>query len=198
MASTYETQRNKPQGRRVEVIMTSSPPVRLSCITVHCSIKELWLLHITSYWGKHLHCLHSSCHRRLLLWKNSQLQLLPPSPAPKWSPRPKRWHPLPDPMESMPMGRTTTKTTLGGPLSPKRQETPPLFQTLKPSCAEAFSQDSDMVKEARKEFFSKCHHIFTMDGACNLSRIFRHLAVSADLSALLSMKSNHPELGQMN
>ena len=35
-----------------------------------------------------------------------------PTPVPKQS--------LPDPVESMPMGRTTPKATLGGPLSPKR------------------------------------------------------------------------------
>ena len=42
------------------------------------------------------------------------------SPVPKQSPRPKRHHPLPDPVESTPMGRTTPKTTLGGPLSAKK------------------------------------------------------------------------------
>ena len=40
--------------------------------------------------------------------------------APKQSPRPKRWHPSPDPVESMAMGRTTLKATLGGPPSSKR------------------------------------------------------------------------------
>ena len=43
----------------------------------------------------------------------------PTTPAPKQSPRPKRWHPSPDPLESMPMGRTTPKATLGGPPSSK-------------------------------------------------------------------------------
>ena len=43
----------------------------------------------------------------------------PPTPVPKQSPRPKRWHPTPDPVESMALGRTTLKATLGGP--PKLQ-----------------------------------------------------------------------------
>ena len=43
-----------------------------------------------------------------------------PTPVPKQSPRPKRQHPSPDLMESMPMGRTTPKATLGGPPSPNR------------------------------------------------------------------------------
>ena len=43
-----------------------------------------------------------------------------PTPALKQSPGPKRQHPLPDPMESMPIGSATPKTTSGGPPSPKR------------------------------------------------------------------------------
>ena len=39
---------------------------------------------------------------------------LSPSLVPKQSPRPKRQHPLPDPMESMPIGGTTPKATSGG------------------------------------------------------------------------------------
>ena len=38
-----------------------------------------------------------------------------------------------------------------------------------------------MVKEARREFFSKHSYDFTTDGAHNLSGTFRHLVVSADL-----------------
>ena len=43
-----------------------------------------------------------------------------PTPVPKQSPRLKRWHPSPDPVESTPLGRTTLKVTLGGPPSSKR------------------------------------------------------------------------------
>ena len=78
------------------------------------------------------------------------------------------------------MGGTTPNATLGGPPSPKRQETPPWFKTLNPSHAEAFNQDSDMVKEARREF-SKHSYNFTTDGTCDLCGIFRHLAASTDL-----------------
>ena len=35
----------------------------------------------------------------------------PLAPVPKQSPRPKRWHPSPDPVDSMPLGGTTSKTT---------------------------------------------------------------------------------------
>ena len=104
-----------------------------------------------------------------------------PTPAPKQSPRPKRLHPSPDPVESMPMGGTTLKATLGGPPSSKRQEVPPWFKTLKPSHTEAFSRDSDMVREARREFFSKHSYNFTKDSTCNLSGIFQQLAASTNL-----------------
>ena len=104
-----------------------------------------------------------------------------PTPEPEQSPRPKRWHPLPDPVESMPLDKTTLKVTPGGPPSFKRWEVPPWFRGLKPSCAEAFSQDSDLVREARREFFLKHSYNFTTDGTCYLSGIFRQMAVSADL-----------------
>ena len=104
-----------------------------------------------------------------------------PTPAPKQSPRPKRWHHSPDPVETMPMGRTTLKATLGGPSSSKRKEVPPWFRTLKPSYAKVFSWDSDMVREARREFFSKHSHGFTKDSTHNLSGIFRQLALSTNL-----------------
>ena len=71
--------------------------------------------------------------------KEQPTMAAPPSPVPKQSHRPKRWHPLPDPVESMPIGGTTQKANLGGPPSPKRQETPPWFKTFKPSHAEALS-----------------------------------------------------------
>ena len=79
------------------------------------------------------------------------------------------------------MGRTTLKATLGGTPSSKRQEIPPWFKTLEPSHAEAFSHDSDMVREARREFFLKHSYNFTTDGTHDLSGIFRWLAASANL-----------------
>ena len=96
----------------------------------------------------------------------------PATPVPEQSPRPKRWHPSPDPVESMPLGRTTPKVTQGGPPSSKRQVVPPWFRTLKPSCTKAFSQDSDMVRETRREFFSKHSYNFTTDSTHDLSKIF--------------------------
>ena len=42
----------------------------------------------------------------------------PPASVPKWSPQPKRWCPSPDPVDSMPLGGTTSKVTPGGPPAP--------------------------------------------------------------------------------
>ena len=104
-----------------------------------------------------------------------------PTLATKQSPSPKRQHPLPDPMESMPIGSATPKATLGGPPSPKRQEIPPWLKSLKPNCTEAFSQDSNMVQETRREYFLKHSYDFTSDSTHNLSGMFKHLATSAGL-----------------
>ena len=52
---------------------------------------------------------------------------------------------------------------------------------LKQSCSEAFSQDTDLVKEARKEYFLKHSYNFTMEGTCNLSEVFKQMAKSAEL-----------------
>ena len=105
----------------------------------------------------------------------------PPTPVPKQSPRLKRWHPSPDPVETMPLGRTTLKTTSEGPPSSGQQEILPWNKALKPSCMEAFGWDSDLVKEARKDFFSKYSYNFIMEGTHNLSEIFRQMATSAEL-----------------
>ena len=105
----------------------------------------------------------------------------PPVPVPMQSPRPKRQHPSPDPVESMPLGRTTSKTTLEGPPSSKWQQVPLCNKVLKPSCAEAFSWDSDLVKEARKEYFSKHSYNFVMEGTHDLLEVFKQMATSTKL-----------------
>ena len=52
---------------------------------------------------------------------------------------------------------------------------------LKQSHSEAFSQDTDLVKEARKEYFLKHSYNFTTEGTCNLSEVFKQMARSANL-----------------
>ena len=81
----------------------------------------------------------------------------------------------------MAIGGATPKTTSGGPPIPKRQEIPHWFTTLKPNCAKVFSQDSKMVREARREYISKHSFNFTLKGTHYLSGMFRHLAIKAGL-----------------
>ena len=85
-----------------------------------------------------------------------------------------------DPVESMPLGGTTSKATLGPPSS-KQQEIPPWDRALKLSYTKAFGQDSDLVKEARREFFSKHSYNLVTEGTHNLSEIFKQMAKRAEL-----------------
>ena len=96
-------------------------------------------------------------------------------------PRPRRWHPFPDPVDSMPLGGTTSKATSEGPSSSKQWEVPPWNKVLKQSHSEVFSQDTDLVKEARKEYFSRHSYNFTAEGTCNLLEVFKQMAKSANL-----------------
>ena len=102
----------------------------------------------------------------------------PPVPVCKQSPRPSRWHPSQDPVDSTPLGGTTSKTIPEDLPSSKQWEIPPWNRALKQSCLEVFSQDSDLVKEAREEYFSKHSYNFTTEGAHDLSEIFRQMAKS--------------------
>ena len=110
--------------------------------------------------------------------KEKSTPAAPPTPVPKQSPRHKRQHPSPDPV---PLGRTTSKTMSEGPPSSKQWEIPPWNKALKPSHAEAFSQDSDLVKEARKEFFLQHSYNFITEGTHNLLEVFKQMATSTEL-----------------
>ena len=82
MATSCRIWRCKSSERRAEVKPTSSLPARLLCMPAHWSSRALWLLPTTSYWGRHLHHLHSSYCRGLPQWKNSLLQLFLPHQCP--------------------------------------------------------------------------------------------------------------------
>ena len=84
-----------------------------------------------------------------------------PRPEPKQSPWLKRWHPLPDPWGSTSMDETSSKASQEGPSSSKRRETLDWFVSLKPSHADTFSHDSDLIKEARSSLL--CHPPLRLD-----------------------------------
>ena len=104
-----------------------------------------------------------------------------PKPIPQLSPWPKRWHPSPELQESMSVDETSQQATQEGPTSSKKQGNPTWFTSLKPSWAEAFSQESDIVKEARIHFFSNHPYHWAHDGTNDLSNIFKGLAESTGL-----------------
>ena len=63
----------------------------------------------------------------------------------------------------------------------QKKETPIWFASLKPSHAEAFSWDSNIMKEARLCFFSNHSCDWATDGTNDLSDVFRELAESIGL-----------------
>ena len=104
-----------------------------------------------------------------------------PRPVPQWSLWPKRWHPLPELLESMSVDKTSPQALQEGPTSSKRWGNPTCFASLKPSWAEAINWESDIVKEARIHFFSNHPYDWVNDGTNDLSDIFKALAESASL-----------------
>ena len=79
------------------------------------------------------------------------------------------------------MDETSSKATQEGPSSSKRRETPNWFASLKPSHADAFSHDSNPVKEARLHCLATHPCDWINDSTEDLSDIFRELAEGAGL-----------------
>ena len=78
-------------------------------------------------------------------------------------------------------GQNHIQDNFGRPPSSKWQEILSWNKVLKLSHTEAFSWVSDLVKEARKEFFSKLSYNFIMEGTHDLLEVFRQMATSAKL-----------------
>ena len=104
-----------------------------------------------------------------------------PRPEPKQSPWPKRQHSSPDPQGDTSIDETSPKASQEGPLSSKRRETTDWFASLKPSHADAFSHDSNPIKEARSHYFATHPWDWIHGNTDDLSNIFRELAEGADL-----------------
>ena len=104
-----------------------------------------------------------------------------PRPGLKQSPQPKRWHSLPDPQGDTSVDETSPMASQEGPLSSKRREAADWFTSLKSSCVDAFSCDSNSIKEARSHYFATHPWNWTNGNADDLSDIFRELAEGANL-----------------
>ena len=96
-------------------------------------------------------------------------------------PWPKRWHSLPDPQGDTSIDETSPKASQEGLSSSQRRETADWFASLKPSCADAFSHDSNPIKEARSRYFATHPWDWIHGNTDDLSDIFRELAEGADL-----------------
>ena len=79
------------------------------------------------------------------------------------------------------MDETFSKASPEGPSSSKRRETPIWLASLKPSHMEAFSHNSDLMKEAQLCFFSTHSCDWAIDGTNDLPDVFRELAEGASL-----------------
>ena len=128
----------------------------------------------------------SSSLRSILFAKTPQAEEQPsatasPRPEPKQSPWPKRWHSLPDPQGDTSIDETSPTALQEGPSSSKRRETADWFASLKPSHVDAFSHDSDLMKEARSHYFATQSWDWIHGNTDNLSDIFKELAEGADL-----------------
>ena len=81
----------------------------------------------------------------------------------------------------MSIDETSPKALQEGPSSSKRRETADWSASLKPSRMDAFSRDSDPVKEARSHYFATHPWDWTHGNTDDLSDIFRELAKGANL-----------------
>ena len=104
-----------------------------------------------------------------------------PMPESKQSPWPKRQHSLPDPQGDMSIDEISPTASQEGLSRSKRRETADWFAPLKPSHADTFSHDSNLVKEARSCYFATHPWDWTYGNTDDLSDIFKELAEGADL-----------------
>ena len=79
------------------------------------------------------------------------------------------------------MDETSSKASQEGPSSSKRRGTPDWVASLKPAHVDAFSHDSDSVKEARSHYFATHPPDWVHGNTNDLSDIFRELAKGAGL-----------------
>ena len=140
--------------------------------------------------------LHSSYHI-LLGQSSSSFQCIPstratqtgrqppaitsPKPEPKWSPLPKRWHSSTDAQGDTSVDEDFSMASQEGPSSSKIGKTVDWFSSLSPSHANAFSQDSSLMKEARACYFTTHPWDWAHSNMDNLSEISKELAQGAGL-----------------
>ena len=180
MAKPSETWRTKSSKRKAEAKLTSSLPVRPPYTPAQQSSKACWWLLITFCWGRHQCPSYSPYHKGPPQQSNILPQQLHLHQCPS--------NPL-DPKDGI-LPQTLWTACLWAEPCPRQPQKspqlqaargPPWNKVLKQSHSEAFRQDTDLVKEARKEYFSKHSYNFTTEGTSDLLQVFKQMAKSAKL-----------------
>ena len=104
-----------------------------------------------------------------------------PKSEPIWSPQSKRHHSSTDAQGDTSINESSPMTLQEGLSNSKRGKTTSWSSSLKPSHADAFSQDSGPIKEAREHYFTTHPWDWARSNTDNLSDIFRELAQGAGL-----------------
>ena len=117
MPKPSETWRNKSSERKAEAKLTSSPPVRLPYMPAQWSSKA------ASY---HISLGQTPTSHPFTLSQGASPVEQPstpaaPVPAPKQLPWPKRQHPSPDPVDSLPLAKPHPRQPQKGPPAPKSE-----------------------------------------------------------------------------
>ena len=104
-----------------------------------------------------------------------------PKSEPTQSPQSKRCHSLTDAQGDMSIDENSHKTLQEGPSNSKRGKATGWSSSLNPSHADAFSQDSSPIKEARECYIATHPWDWACGNMDNLSDIFREIAQGAGL-----------------
>ena len=127
-----------------------------------------------------------SSHQPLTLTPTPQVEGQPLStislkPEPKRSPPPKRSHSSMDAQEDMSMDKDFPTNSQEESSNSKKGRTANWLTSMKSECADAFSRDSDLVKEARARYFTTHSWDWIHSNTEDLSNIFKGLAQEAGL-----------------
>ena len=74
----------------------------------------------------------------------------------------------------------------------------PLNKSLKGGQQEAFAKDSDLVQQARQDYFRTNHPCFNHETSCDLSGLFQEMITFADLLGSEIYKIQEAWTGQKN
>ena len=174
---------HKLEQRALDAENKSCQDFLLACqaIICHVPLKENLFASYHTFLGWLPSSLRSTPFTKTPLAEEQPSATAPPRPEPKQSPWPKRWLSSPDSQGDTSIDETSPTASQEGPSSSKRRETANLLASIKPSHANAFSCDSNLIKEARSHYFSTHPWDWTDGNIDDLSNIFRELVEGANL-----------------